>query len=290
MARCGCSNTTCSCQIIGAGAITVTGSGTVTNPYVVNGGLALEATNTNTVTMISGGSGTIDDPYILAAHASLSLADLEDVVATDMTTGYVLARQADGTFALVPPATTAPGTINRGNGLSGDGSSGSPLNVRLAANSGLEIVSTGLRVQSSGGWASYTPRLRTSQGQFLTLPAGTSLRGRWKRDGNTVHLNINLEVGNNFPKLPGRYMMTLPVADRGTLRQILPAHAMFPEMNTTTDVQHGERQGLAMIEGDGYITRIRFDKGNYSARAIDNRFPEWVPGTKITISGSYETA
>lgn len=290
MARCGCSNTTCSCQIVGAGAIIVTGSGTVTNPYVVNGGLSLEVENSSTVNLIRGGSGTLDDPYILRASASLSLEELEDVDTRVLTTGYVLARQSDGTFALVPPATTAPGTINRGNGLIGDGSSGSPLNVRLAANSGLEILTTGLRVQASGAWSAYTPQLRTSSGYTIPIPAGSSLRGRYKRDGNTVRLNINLDVGNNFPRPTGAYMLTLPIPDQGSMRQVLNAHAVMPEMNTSTNHNYGERQGVAIIEGDGYITRIRFDNGTYSARSVNHNFPQWVPQTRFTISGDYECA
>lgn len=288
VARCGCSNTSCSCLIIGAGAITVTGSGIVTNPYVINGGLSLQVVNTSTVTMSQGGSGTISDPYTITAYASMNLADLEDVVATNMTTGHVLARQADGTWAPAPPATVATGAINTGNGIIGDGSSGSPLNVRLAASSGLEIVSTGLRIQSSGGWSTWTPQMKTTRGQTVTIPNGSQLRGRWKRDGNTVHLALNLTVGNNFPKLEGTYMFTLPVPDRGILTQLLTLHAVLPEMSTSTNHHYSERQGTAVLEGDGMMTRVRIDNGTYSARAISQGFPQWVPGTRISISGSYE--
>jgi hypothetical protein len=260
----------------------------VTNPYVVSGGLSLEVVNTSTVTLNQGGSGTIEDPYTIAATAALNLGDLEDVVATDLTTGHVLARQADGTWAPAPPATASPGAINSGNGLTGDGSSGSPLNVRLAASSGLEIVSTGLRVQASGAWSSWSPQMRTTRGQTVSIPAGSSLLGRWKREGNTVHVNLNLTVGNNFPKLEGTYMFTLPVADRSTLVQLLTLHAVLPEMSTSTNHHYSERQGTAVLEGDGYMTRVRIDNGTYSARAISQSFPQWVPGTRIYISGSYE--
>lgn len=290
VARCGCSGNSCSCQIVGAGAISVTGSGTVTNPYVIAGGLALDVEDTGTVNLGLSGTGTVDDPYVLSGQAALTLGELMDVDASPLTTGYVLARQGDGSFTLVPPATAAPGAIARGNGLIGDGSSGSPLNVRLAANSGLEVSATGLRVQSSGAWTAYTPQLRTAAGQVVPIPAGSTLRGRYKRDGNTVHLNINLDVGANFPTRVGRYMLTLPMPDEGSMVQILNVHAVVPELGTTNNRQYVERQGTAKLEGDGYITRFGVDNGSYSIQFFSNSFPRWGTGTRIYVSGSYEAA
>lgn len=147
MARCGCTGTTCSCKIIGENGIIVRGAGTITNPYVISGGLALIINDTETVNLTLLGSGSQGDPYVLSADAALGLGDLEDVDTTGGSDGYVVALQADGTYALVPPSTAPVGAVATGLSLDGDGSGGDPLVVRLAALPGLEVVAAGLRVK-----------------------------------------------------------------------------------------------------------------------------------------------
>lgn len=167
MARCGCTGTTCSCKIIGEGGILVRGAGTVTNPYVISGGTALVVNDTDSVNLTLLGNGSSTDPFILSADVILALAGLSDVDTTGGTTGDVLALQADGTYALVPPVTAAVGAVSTGPSMDGDGSSGDPLGVRLDALSGLEIVSGGLRLD---------PYTVTTEGDldtmFGALPSG----------------------------------------------------------------------------------------------------------------------
>lgn len=144
MARCGCTGQSCSCLVQGSGAITVTGSGSALNPYVISGGAAFGVLDSSTIDLTLSGDGSGASPYTLRADATITLGELEGVNVTG-STGYVLAKQGDGTFALVPPATAAPGAINVGNGLDGDGTSGDPLNLVLASNSGLIVDANGLR-------------------------------------------------------------------------------------------------------------------------------------------------
>lgn len=144
--KCGCAGTTCSCKITGAGGISVTGAGTASNPYVISGGGGFTTQDTATVDLTLLGSGSTTDPFILSANVSLGLGDLTDVDDSVTTAGYVLARDSGGGFYFAPPATVAVGAISVGQSIEGDGSGGDPLDVKLAANSGLEIVSAGLRL------------------------------------------------------------------------------------------------------------------------------------------------
>lgn len=147
MARCGCTGTTCSCKIIGENGIVVRGAGTITNPYVIGGGLALIIQDTPSTNLTLLGSGTQGDPYILSAETTLEFGDLTDVDTTGGSAGYVPALQVDGTYALVPPSTADVGAVATGLGLDGDGSGGDPLDVRLDALPGLEVVAGGLRLK-----------------------------------------------------------------------------------------------------------------------------------------------
>lgn len=146
MGKCGCAGTTCGCKIVGDGGIIVTGAGTATNPYRVSGSGGLSAVDTPSINMTILGSGSQSDPWLISADFAGQLDDLLDVDTSGGVPGDVLALQADGSYALVAPATTAPGLIATGTSLEGDGSGGSPLNLRLASNSGLEITGSGVRV------------------------------------------------------------------------------------------------------------------------------------------------
>jgi hypothetical protein len=146
MARCGCSGTTCSCKIVGKGAVVVTGAGTNTNPYEITVSPALGVLDTSTVNLTLYGSGTSADPYTLSADAALNLGDLANVTDSGGAAGYTLLKQGDGSW-IVGPGTTAPvGAITTTTSLDGDGSGGDPLGVRLDSLSGLEVAAGGLRI------------------------------------------------------------------------------------------------------------------------------------------------
>ena len=184
MARCGCTGQSCSCLVQGSGAITVTGSGSALNPYVVSGGAAIAVLDSSTIDLTLSGDGSGSSPYSLRADATITLGELEGVSVTG-STGYVLAKQSDGTFALVPPATAAPGTIFVGNGLDGDGTSGDPINLVLASNSGLTVDAGGLKANTV-----ITDTGVVSSG-VLTASSGWSItEGKGRRWGPVVHLQI----------------------------------------------------------------------------------------------------
>lgn len=73
---CGCGGADCSCTFIGGEGLTVTGTGTKSNPYVVSaygGSTLVETLDTPSVLWTETGSGSIDDPYILSANVGTAL-------------------------------------------------------------------------------------------------------------------------------------------------------------------------------------------------------------------------
>lgn len=86
MARC-CSGSSCGCRVTGTGGVSVTGTGTKTDPYVVGlgalsvGGL-LVVDDTTSVDLTLGGSGTALNPYVLSAAVKVGAT-----VASDPTNG-----------------------------------------------------------------------------------------------------------------------------------------------------------------------------------------------------------
>lgn len=95
MARCGCGGSSCSCKVIAGTGIKVTGNGSALQPFVVEALSSsitslLEVDNTATINMTLLGSGTTADPYVLRATADLDLADLTNVTNTAPVSGQIL--------------------------------------------------------------------------------------------------------------------------------------------------------------------------------------------------------
>jgi len=189
LARCGCSGTTCSCRVIGGGQVVVTGSGSAANPYLVSVESAITVADTGTLDLSIAGSGTAGDPYVISGDVVMSANDLTDVDLSNNTPGYVLALQGDGTLALVPAATASPGAINTGDGITGDGSAGSPLTIDLATNSGLVLDANGL----SASWVLMpTPEVDVEDADYIIVAKGT--------DGVTSRItNLSASITNPSP-------------------------------------------------------------------------------------------
>lgn len=169
--------------IRGEGDVTVSGSGTVSDPYVVTGDidLSIRALQTPTINTTIVGSGTSDDPYVISADLVAGLSDLTDVqITTTPTTGWVVLW--DGSAWVAGPAPTQePGAVNVGGGIEGDGTVGDPIQIKVSnlvddSPSGLYtyIDSAGeLRAQmpsSSTSWAAITGKPSTFPPSAHTHP------------------------------------------------------------------------------------------------------------------------
>lgn len=87
--RCGCLDS-CNCSVIAGANVTVTGTGSADNPYIVSAtGGATQVLDTSTVNMTITGTGTSGDPYVISAAAIVSAE-----------AGNCLEARASGLFAL----------------------------------------------------------------------------------------------------------------------------------------------------------------------------------------------
>ena len=122
--------------ITGGVGIVVGGSGTISDPYVVERSgddVLIVGQDTPTVTLTVVGSGLPGDPFIISAVASMRLQDLSDVNDPGGPgIGDVPVWGATG-WQFAPPPVVAPGAVNTiPGGLVGDGSFGDPMGINVS--------------------------------------------------------------------------------------------------------------------------------------------------------------
>jgi len=279
VARCGCSGASCSCLITGGGGIDVTGNGSPTNPYLIVSDINLTIQDSQTVNLTLTGDGSDANPWKLIADATVTLDNLTDVSTAVATTGYVLARQSDGTFGMVPPSTAPAGALSIGDGLTGDASSGNKLRVLLAPNSGLVVGPTGLAVTSGGTWSTYVP-VWTAATTNPTIGNGSS-EGYYTQSGKIVYFSIEITFGSTTKRGVGGYSFTLPVPPATNRRQTASADVL--------------RYGYHELVGVGVIWGGKIDHIDIATSAAGQYLSHSVPatlptGSLITCSGTYEAA
>jgi hypothetical protein len=152
MAKGCCDQTTCSCLIVGGDGIAVSGSGTLTNPYVITADLpdfaqSLTVRDTTSVNLTLTGSGQVEDPFVLQANATLRLTALADVDDPEggPDVGDVpvwVGVGADGHWEFDIPPVAPAGAVNATGGIAGIGSVGSPLLVKVSGVWGVAPLNT----------------------------------------------------------------------------------------------------------------------------------------------------
>jgi hypothetical protein len=282
MSRCGCSGSTCSCIIQGGGGVSVSGAGSVSNPYLITSSINFAVTDTSTVNLTLTGSGSVADPWNISAAATVTLDDLTDVIVNTATTGQVLAKQADGTWKPAAASTASPGTVNVSStlGLQGDATAGNPLGIKLAPSSGLVVDATGLKVSGGGAWTAYTPTL-TGSTTNPTIGNG-SITGHYSQNGKSVDFRIVLTIGSTTTRGVGAWSFSLPVADNAAVKQVVAA--------TVSASGLADYAGVAKLEGISKVTRV-FLATSTAAQALGHSVPSSLAaGSQIIVQGTYEAA
>lgn len=149
MARC-CSGTNQVAMLEGAHII-IEGTGTPGSPFVITSDVDLRILDTENFNLGLAGFGTAEQPWILSVNyaTTAKLANLPDVDADAPTNGQVMAWNAvTQTWVATAPVTAPTGAVVHDTSLTGDGSAGSPLQVRESTEGWLATVADGLTLSS----------------------------------------------------------------------------------------------------------------------------------------------
>lgn len=146
MPRC-CGGATCGCLIQAADKISLVGSGSAQDPFVISADVDLEVSDNTTFNLSLGGTGTTGSPWVLTlGYASTAkLDDIPDVNAPAPTNGQVMGwDSATSKWTPRAPTTAASGSVVNDTSLNGDGSGGSPLSVAEDPDGYIETTLDGI--------------------------------------------------------------------------------------------------------------------------------------------------
>lgn len=141
MGRCGCTNNACACSVIAGTGATVTGTGSVSDPYVISsGGGVFTVADTATVDHTLTGAGTVGNPYVLSSAVKISPA-----------VGNLVTADANGLLLTCEAVQDCVGAA-LGNGLIYD-DAGNAIRARLSTDggNGMTFGSDGGLYSSGGG-------------------------------------------------------------------------------------------------------------------------------------------
>lgn len=169
MPKCGCAGSTCGCKVQGGSGVSITGTGTAQDPYIVTvDGIEITSLitvdDTSSVDLTLLGSGTALDPYVLSAEINVG----STVVTTPTNGGTTEIDSEESAHVLEHVATIATHTIELPSStaaLKGE--------VTIFANS--EI--TALTVTADGGGTIYgAPDTLGAGNSFTMRKIGSSWR------------------------------------------------------------------------------------------------------------------
>lgn len=160
--NCGCSDAGCQCKVSAGEGISVTGSGTASDPFVITAEIttfvaAFLTQDTPTVNMNLVGSGTVSDPFVLSASSALAMTQLSDWNDPGgLIVGDVPVWQGDHWEGAVP-IPVPPGSVNATGGITGDGTVSTPLRVNVSDTTTTTTSGLGIYVDTAGKLRAVAP-------------------------------------------------------------------------------------------------------------------------------------
>jgi hypothetical protein len=199
-----CGHSGCACILEAGAGVSVLGSGTPTDPYVIASTVTdlsafLQVQDTPSVNLQLTGTGTTGDPLVLRAVSTLALTQLSDVddPSGGPSVGEVpvwVGAGADGHWEFQDPPIAPAGATNVDNGLSGVGSVGDPVIIETSGVWGVGPLA-GLGGDSTIGLPIYVD----SAGDIRTAPVTSfltwaAISGKPSTFAPSAHTHTSAEI------------------------------------------------------------------------------------------------
>lgn len=217
MPKC-CGGGTCACVLAEGAGVTITGSGSSQDPFLITADAAFNVTDNTVFNLTLVGNGaSIPWNLTVAFAATAKLDDLPDVNAPSPTNAQVLGWDTS-TSKWTPraPTTAASGSVQHDTSLTGDGSGGLPLTVQSETAKFVVTRSTGIGLSDPGikslvrRYATVAARDAETLRDVNSLAAVDTLPGRLFYWTGTVWTDVAASfgasnIGSQFLALSGGY-------------------------------------------------------------------------------------
>lgn len=291
MAKGCCGGTSgCGCQIIGHGALEVSGSGQPSDPFILDVEVDFESSYNKTFTTLIQGDGSEATPYtpVVTFSDTAQLDDIPDVLAPNPSNGQVLAwNAAQGKWVAQAPTTAPAGAVLHDTSLNGDGSAGAPLNVLNHPSRLLGTFPEGIGLTNLG-MASVTQHFSDDAARAAAIPA-PFLNQMTMLD--TEPGIIYYWTGAAWSVLPNQTAWEVP---NGAMLQLsgpysdgLPVTIMVRQIDTTTDASGNfDIFGTTELAGrSGVLTAQITERGTGTPwQAMVNASANKIVGTAYRMS------
>jgi hypothetical protein len=286
---CGASGT-CACVITGSGAISVSGSGLPTDPFVIDAeNNNWESSTNKTFTTIIEGDGSSADPLSSQVQFSdtAALDDFPDVLAPSPTNGYVLAWDgAQAKWVPQAPTTASAGSVLHDTSLDGDGSSGTPLAVLPEPNRLLGTFPNGIGLTDTG-MSSLVQKFVDEAARDAAVP-NPFLNQLVMLD--TEPGVIYYWTGVEWSVLPNQTVWEVPLGAMlelsGAYTDGVPVTVAILQMTSTTDeAGNFDVLGTTELAGrSGVLTALFTEQGGTPWKAMLNASNNKIVGTAYRIT------
>lgn len=286
---CGQTGGGCGCQIIGHGAVDVSGSGQPSDPFILDVDLYLGSSANKTFNTIISGDGSSATPYtpVVTFADTAQLDDIPDVLAPNPANGQVLAwNSAQGKWVAAPPTTAPAGAVLHDTSLNGDGSATTPLAVLNEPTRLLGTFPAGIGLTDLG-MASVVQHFADETSRAAAIP--TPFLNQMTMLDTELGV-IHYWTGSAWSLLPNQTSWEVPGGSMlelsGAYSDGLPVTVMVVQVNATTDaLGNFDIFGTTELTGrSGVLTAQFSEHGVTPWKAMLNAVSNKIVGTAYRIS------
>jgi len=283
-----CGGSTCSCQMIGQGGITIEGSGQPSDPFILDAATYHTDSNNGQFLTTALGTGSAATPYAIEVDYApqARLDDIPNVDTPSPANGQVLTWDSGTSkWVAAPPAIAPVGAIAHDTSLLGDGSAATPLGVVAHQARYIGVSASGVGLNDSG-MAAMVHHFANDAARFASIPFPTVNMLSILETGPGI---VEYWNGTKWTRLPNQtgWVATEALLElSGAYAAGLPITMGVYQVDTTTDPEGiFDLLGLADLAGRSGVLSVQVqESGDVAWKVMVFPNTDRVSGTAYRLT------